>query len=135
MGFNMKNQLTKKEESTVGVLGKYGLGDIIKPLIQEVYLFDTFIAGTTHLEDQTVLEALRPGEKLTLLREENNEFDKKAILFLNAEKKKLGYVPKRDNIVCARLMDAGKLLNAKITGIEQRTHYKMIRVAIYLVDL
>ena len=51
---------------------------------------------------------------LTLHREEN-KFDSNAILILNEDKKKLGYVPEKDNIVFARLMDAGKLLKAKIT--------------------
>ena len=32
------------------------LGEIIKPLSREIFLFDTFIAGTTHLEDMSVLD-------------------------------------------------------------------------------
>ena len=70
---------------------------------------------------------------LTLQRE-NNKFDSNAILILNEEKKKLGYVPEKDNIIFARLMDAGKLLKAKITKIIQRETLKQISVGIYLVD-
>ena len=70
---------------------------------------------------------------LTLQREDN-KFDSNAILILNDEKKKLGYVPEKDNIVFARLMDAGKLLKAKITDIKQKGSFTQISVGIYLVD-
>lgn len=109
------------------------LGDIIKPLIKEIYLFDSYIAGTTHLQDASVLETVKIGDMLSLQRE-NNKFDNNAILILNDEKKKLGYVPEKDNLIFARLMDAGKLLKAKITKIDQKGSFKQISVGIYLVD-
>ncbi|MBR1640913.1 MAG: hypothetical protein IJ683_01080 [Butyrivibrio sp.] len=49
-------------------------------------------------------------------------------------KKKLGYVPEKDNIVFARLMDAGKLLKAKITQINQKGVLQTDKCGIYLVD-
>lgn len=129
----MANELTKKEETMVTLVEGNELGDIIKPLIKEIHLFDSYIAGTTHLEDSSVLEGIKTGDMLTLQRE-NNKFDNNAILILNADKKKLGYVPEKDNIVFARLMDAGKLLKAKITKIDQKGSFKQIAVGIYLVD-
>ena len=57
------------------------IGDLLKPLIREIYLFDSYIAGTTHLKDQTVLDAIKVGDKLTLQREDN-KFDSNAILIL-----------------------------------------------------
>lgn len=131
----MRNELTKKDESTIAVIGKHDLGDIIKPLIREIHLFDSYVAGTTHLKDKTVLETIKVGDNLTLQREDDNKYDSNAILVLNEEKKKLGYVPEKDNIVFARLMDAGKLLKAKITDIKQKGNYTQISVGIYLVDL
>lgn len=129
----MANELTKKEETMVSLVQGNELGDIIKPLIKEIHLFDSYIAGTTHLDDKTVLEQIKIGDMLTLQRE-NNKFDSNAILILNDEKKKLGYVPEKDNIIFARLMDAGKLLKAKITKIDQKGSFKQISVGIYLVD-
>ena len=96
-------------------------------------MFDSYIAGTTHLEDNSVLDQIKIGEMLTLQRE-NNKFDSNAIVILNNEKKKLGYMPEKDNIIFARLMDAGKLIKAKITKIDQKGTFKMISVGIYLVD-
>lgn len=129
----MANELTKKEETMVSLVQGNELGDIIKPLIKEIHLFDSYIAGTTHLDDKSVLEQIKIGDMLTLQRE-NNKFDSNAILILNDEKKKLGYVPEKDNIIFARLMDAGKLLKAKITKIDQKGSFKQISVGIYLVD-
>lgn len=129
----MANELTKKEETMVSLVQGNELGDIIKPLIKEIHLFDSYIAGTTHLDDKSVLDAIAIGDMLTLQRE-NNKFDSNAILILNSEKKKLGYVPEKDNIIFARLMDAGKLLKAKITKIDQKGSFKQISVGIYLVD-
>ena len=69
------------------------------------------------------------------MQREDNPHDRHAIMILNSEKKKLGYVPKKDNLVFARLMDAGKILKAKITKIEERRKFKFIRLEIFLVDL
>ena len=48
--------------------------------------------------------------------------------------KKLGYVPEKDNIIFARLMDAGKLLIARIFKITKRGSFTQISIGIYLVD-
>ena len=69
-----------------------------------------------------------------LLQREDNRFDQNAILVLTNERRKLGYIPKKDNVVFARLMDAGKLLKAKITTIEHRGDFTEIGIGIYLVD-
>lgn len=131
----MAHELTKKEETMVSVVQGNELGDIIKPLIKEIHLFDSYIAGTTHLKDKSALDEIKVGDMLTLQREEN-KFDSNAILILTADKKKLGYVPEKDNIIFARLMDAGKLLKAKITKIQDKgDFFKQINVGIYLVDI
>ena len=39
-----------------------------------------------------------------------------------------------DNIVFARLPDAGKMLAAKIKGIEKKGSFTKISIGIYLVD-
>lgn len=129
----MANELAEKKENTVAVIEGHELGDIIKPLIKEIHLFDSYIAGTTHLEDKSVLDEIKVGDMLSLQREDN-KFDSNAILILYDGNRKLGYVPEKDNIIFARLMDAGKLLKAKITQINQKGTFKQISVGIYLVD-
>ena len=46
----------------------------------------------------------------------------------------IGYVPEKDNIIFARLMDAGKMLAAKIKDIEKKGSFTKIAIGIYLVD-
>lgn len=50
------------------------------------------------------------------------------------DQQKLGYIPEKDNIIFARLMDAGKMLMAKISTIEKRGSFYKISIGIYLVD-
>ncbi len=130
----MANELTKNQQNLVSLVAGHELGDIIKPLIKEIHLFDSYIAGTTHLNDKSVLEKIKVGDVLSLQREDN-KFDSNAILILNEEGKKLGYVPEKDNIIFARLMDAGKLLKAKINDITRKGSFTQIGIGIYLVDL
>ena len=130
----MGNELSIKEKDLVSLVQGNELGDLIKPMIREIHLFDSFVAGTTHLEDKSVLKNVNVGDMLSMQREDN-KFDSNAILILNADKKKLGYVPEKDNVVFARLMDAGKLLKAKVSKIEQKGSFTQISVGIFLVDL
>ena len=129
----MSNELTKKDSDLLDVVTGTDLGDIIKPLVNEIHLFDTYVAGTTHLEDKTVLDQIHLDDKLSLVREEN-EFDEKAIVIKTADGRKLGYVPEKDNLIFSRLMDAGKLLTARINTHELRGTFHRIGIGIYLVD-
>ncbi len=130
----MANELTTNQTGElVLAMEQHAIGDLLQPLIREIHLFDSFVAGTTHLSDPSVLEEIKVGDQLSLLRE-NNKFDSNAILILTADKKKLGYVPEKDNIIFARLLDAGKMLAAKIKGIEKKGSFTKIAIGIYLVD-
>ncbi|MDO4489235.1 MAG: HIRAN domain-containing protein [Eubacteriales bacterium] len=130
----MANELTKREENMITIASGAELGDLIKPVIREIHLFDSFISGTTQLEDSSVLEKISEGDVLSL-RREVNKFDDNAILLLNADGIKLGYVPEKDTLIFARLMDAGKLLKARITKITRKGSFMQIAVGIYLVDI
>lgn len=127
-------ELMIPEEDVVALTQNGGLSQVIKPLMNEIHLFDTYVAGVSYLKDKTVLENIKTKDRLTLQREEN-KFDDKAILVLTADGKKLGYVPEKDNIIFSRLMDAGKMLVAYITEIKKRSiDYQQISIGIYLVD-
>ena len=129
----MSNEITIKQDELLTAIEETSLGELIKPLVTEIHLFDTFIAGTSYLEDTSVLDEIAAGDKLRL-RREDNKFDEKAILVLDAQNRKLGYIPRKDNVVFSRLMDAGKLLMAKITDIDMVEAFTRIRIGIYLVD-
>ena len=89
------NELAEIKKNELAVAAENGqIGELLKPLIREIHLFDSYIAGTTHLKDQTVLDVIKVGDKLTLQREDN-KFDSNAILILAPDGRKVGYVPER----------------------------------------
>ena len=122
-------------DSELAILADSGsLDNVLKPLTREIYLFDTYVAGTSHLKDKSVLDEIKTDDKLVLKREEN-KFDDMAILVLSENGKKLGYIPEKDNVIFSRLMDAGKLLSAKIKSIKKCSEsYTLIGIEIFLVD-
>ena len=129
----MANELSRFESGLVGKATESGLGELLKPLSQEIHLFDSYVAGTSHITDKSVLDDIKEGDMLFLIREDN-KFDSNAIMIMSRDKRKVGYVPEKDNVVFARLMDAGKKLSAKITDIEKKGSFVKIAVSIYLVD-
>lgn len=129
----MANEISIRKEGVVSLTQNHDLGEIIKPLTKEIHLFDSFVAGTTHLADPSVLDEIKKGDKLTLQREKN-KFDDNAIMIRTESGKKLGYVPEKDNIVFARLLDAGKLLIARIAKIQKKGSFTEIGIGIYLID-
>ena len=130
----MGNELTEVKQNMLSTITSNPLGELIKPLQNEILLFDSYIAGTTHIKDETVFDDLKEGDKLTLQREPDNRFDENAILVLNEKSQKLGYIPEKDNIVFARLMDAGKYLIARVGDMDTKGSFRKISINIYLVD-
>lgn len=130
----MGNEIEISKSNVVALTENTDLSSIIKPLTKEIHLFDTFVAGISHLSDKSVLEEIKPGDRLTLVRE-NNKFDEKAVLIKTKSGKKLGYIPEKDNVIFSRLMDAGKMLSAKITDISEKSEdWAKVAIGVYLVD-
>lgn len=128
------NELTEANKNELVIAAENNqIGDLIKPLIREIHLFDSYIAGTTHLSDKSILDEIKVGDKLSLQREDN-KFDSNAILVISSDSRKVGYIPEKDNIVFARLMDAGKMLSAQISSIDIKGTFHKISIGIYLVD-
>ncbi len=124
---------TERSGALTAALRQQGVGELLEPLTREIHLFDSYVAGTTFLKDPKILKELKPGIDLSLHREDNI-FDENAILLVDPEGRKVGYVPEKDNLIFARLMDAGKFLTAKVLDIETRGDFLKISIAIYLMD-
>jgi len=52
--------------------GEGGVDKLLEPLSREIHLLDTYVAGTSYLEDRSVLAEIGEGDKLFLLRENEN---------------------------------------------------------------
>ena len=130
----MANHLIVTSETALALSEQLKTEEILKPLQKEILLFETYIAGTMYIEDESLIDALNLGEKLTLKREPQNAFDEKAIRVDNKDGKKLGYVPEKDNLIFSRLMDAGKMLYAKVLKVREKIGYTQVDIEIYLMD-
>lgn len=107
-----------------------------KPFQRDIFLFETHVAGTTHIEGMDELEKhIHIGDRLEFYRQQNNPYDTFAIEIRNDTNVKLGYVPKADNIVFSRLMDAGKLLYGKVISKEILDNWVKIKIEIYLHEI
>ncbi|MBE6811295.1 MAG: restriction endonuclease [Ruminococcaceae bacterium] len=130
----MSDIIKSDEGGLVGLFhGKGGGLSIPKPFEKDIYLFDSYVAGTTHIPGIEELEPhLNVDDKLNFYREPDNKYDPKAIVIKNSDGIKIGYVPKEDNVIFSRLMDAGKLLFGRITQKEKKGKWLKINIKIYL---
>ena len=129
----MAKELTVQNKQFIATSSKEKIADIIKPLTKEIYLFDTFVSATSRIKNQEIFNDIKVGDKL-LLRREESKFDENEVVILTKDKEKIGYIPEKDNVIFARLMDAGKMLDAKIISIERKGPFIQIYIGIYLID-
>ena len=116
------------------ILNEYFNGKLEMPYIQDIFLLDTNISGTFYAEIEDIEPNLYEGEILKFIREPKNEFDELAIKILDSNDNKLGYVPKKENKVIARLMDSGKVIYGKINKKSKIHHWIDIKISIYMKD-
>lgn len=113
--------------------GKNAEVSMPKPFERDIFLFDTYVAGTTHIEGIEELEPyLNIDDRLEFLREPDNPYDSRAIVVKTTDGVKVGYVPQQDNIIFSRLMDAGKLPFGKITNKEKKGKWIKLSIGIFL---
>lgn len=106
---------------------------IPQPFERDIFLFDTYVAGTSHVEGIEELEPyLNIEDQLDFFREPDNPYDNQAIMIKSASGVRIGYVPKQDNVIFARLMDAGKLLFGRISAKEKKGSWVKIAIKVYL---
>ena len=130
----MSDLIKKEDNGLVKLLHSKGGGLAIpKPFEHDIFLFDTRVAGTSFFEGVDDLEpSLNEGDRLEFFREPDNPHDPKAIVIKNDDGVKIGYVPKADNVIFSRLMDAGKLLFARIVSKDRQGNWLRIEIKVYL---
>ncbi len=92
------------------------------------------VAGTTHCKETEKVEAIILPEKvLTMKREPENKYDEFAIA-IYCEDVRIGYVPADLNLVCSRLMDAGKLFFCRVIDKKWQNKWLKVNANIYMVE-
>lgn len=106
----------------------------IVPFAHEIFLLEIVIAGTSHCQEIEAIEKLIVPEKvLNMKREPNNKFDEFAIA-IYCDNTRVGFVPAELNLVCSRLMDAGKLFFCRVVSKDWEIKWLKINANIYMVE-
>ena len=111
-----------------------GAGAGLQPFAREIFVLNVFVAGTTYCENiDDVIDQVTPGVSLKMRRDPDNEVDEFAIgIYIGTTR--IGWVPMKDNLVIARLMDAGKAFTCKVVKVTNLGSWWKINVSIYMID-
>lgn len=106
----------------------------IPPFTQEIFLLEIVVAGTSYCKEIEAIENLIVSEKvLTMKREPKNKFDEFAIA-IYCDNIRVGFVPAEMNLVCSRLMDAGKMFFCRVVSKDWKNKWLKINANIYMVE-
>ena len=125
----MANELIKTEQS-LQAIEKFGLGNVIKPLLKEVFLDDVIVHGVLLHGD--ILREIKVGDELTLKRERKPYDDLYVAVYF--KDKRIGELPELEEEIYARLLDAGKKLTAKAKYVVILPEYSALEISISLID-
>ena len=111
-----------------------GAGAGLQPFAREIFVLNVFVAGTTYCENiDDVIDQVTPGVSLKMRRDPDNEVDEFAIgIYIGTTR--IGWVSMKDNLVIARLMDAGKAFTCKVVKVTNLGSWWKINVSIYMID-
>lgn len=90
------------------------------------------VAGFQYHEGAVIWPSLHIGDSLQLIREPDNAYDRQAVR-VDWNGRKLGYVPRIQNITVSHLLDQGHPLSAEIIRLESGTNpWSRVTFAVYL---
>lgn len=125
------------DRGLVNLLNQLGKSDdhLPIPFEQEIFLLEVQIAGTSHIDYiELTLMHMQLGDRLICRREPNNYHDEWAIKFYTPDGEPIGYIPKKQNQILARLMDAGKEIYGRYQSQEKRGDWLKVMVKVYMRD-
>jgi len=131
----MANEIAVIEKNWLALAGQ--VKDLPVPFEQTVFLTDCHLAGTEEIDDILVkTQDVDAGTPLVLKRATTVDVaDARAMSVETQTGTCLGYVPRRYGAVMARLMDAGKQLNAKVVGKALEGHWLDITMSIEMKEV
>ena len=101
----------------------HGSDEMPSPFSKEIYIGRQSIVGMRFQGGaMELINDLKPGDRISFLREPNNEYDAQAVMAVDAQGRKLGYIPRRENLVMSALMDHGKVFYGVIPNASQEKY-------------
>jgi len=88
------------------------------------------LAGFQYHQGRRIWSRLSEGDPLRLVREPGNRFDPRAVALYWREHK-LGYLPRRENVTVAQMLDRGQALAARIVRLREAADpWERVRVEV-----
>jgi hypothetical protein len=102
---------------------------------RKIYLLQNFVSGFQYYEGMKLLDKMKEGDLLELVREPGNKYDDCAVA-LHWQTNKIGFIPADINEMLSYLLDAEALsLFAVITHLEKTAKpWENVAVAVYFVQ-
>ncbi len=98
---------------------------------KDIYLESVYIAGFQYYKGAELEKGLKENDILSLKRQAENPYDYFAVE-VYCGNQKLGYLPRAENKIIARMMDQGVNLKAVIRKVEQEAHpYRRVKIRVY----
>lgn len=110
-------------------------GTLPQPFAHDILLLECHVAGTGWRDLAEIEPGLQKGDQFILRREPENTHDTWAIKVLTGDDEHLGYIPRAMNETLARLLDAGKIIYAKLTDKNWKDDWLRLEVEIMMRDL
>lgn len=103
--------------------------------VREIRLCSPYTAGFQYYHGPEVENQLREGDQLSLKRELQNRYDQYAVeVYL--EQEKLGYLPRKENKIIARMMDQGVNVGGRIMKINSGSmSYHKVMIDIFYEEV
>lgn len=99
--------------------------------VKDIYLNSPHIAGFQYYKGEEIEKNLKENDILILKREPQNPHDYFAVEVFR-DNAKIGYLPRSDNKLIARMMDQGVNLKAKIRNIDPDAHpYRRVKMRVF----
>lgn len=91
------------------------------------------LAGFQYYAGETLWQAIREGDRLTLVREPDNPHDANAVR-VEWRGQKLGYLPRAENRAVAAALDGGERVSARIARLRpHRNPWQRVLVEVFVV--
>ena len=93
-----------------------------------------WVAGSNYVDWEILYTTLKVGEHLGLRREPENPYDALAIIVVDDNEEKLGYIPRDINLDLARKLDDGEEVVTVIQEVDLESQYQKLCIMVFEKD-
>ena len=98
-------------------------------------LMVTEVAGSNYVDWETLYAGLEPGERLELKREPENTYDANAVMVMDKEGNKLGYIPAYRNKDLAGRLDTGEDFRTILLQVDYEARVQKLFIEVFTKKL